>query len=205
MYSQPKHLTHKLILFVQITRGRVDFNRDSTAKSPCRHEPVTFQPSPIAIFFSPGNHDAAVPDFQGGAFLSSAFDRRHPQARPVLGDRNHDRQFRFRFHDRPEAGSPKPDLDAERADQLSPGGDFCHLSELGHPGHRRVRVCQASQLLPSLSSGHRVFVRSLPGAQDPQDHDDRRPESCRVHQRLSLCEPGCRSASRRRCDHQKAR
>ena len=31
MYSQPKHLLHVLVLSIQITRGRVDFNRDSTA------------------------------------------------------------------------------------------------------------------------------------------------------------------------------
>ena len=32
MYSQPIHITHDLILCLQITRGMVDFNRDSSIK-----------------------------------------------------------------------------------------------------------------------------------------------------------------------------
>ena len=37
MYSQPIHLTHELTLCIQITRERVNFNVDSTAKCPCCH------------------------------------------------------------------------------------------------------------------------------------------------------------------------
>ena len=38
MNSQPVHLTHELILCIQITRGRIKFNGDSTGKSPCWHQ-----------------------------------------------------------------------------------------------------------------------------------------------------------------------
>ena len=38
MCSQPMHLTHELILYVQITLGRVDFNGDSIVKSSCWHQ-----------------------------------------------------------------------------------------------------------------------------------------------------------------------
>ena len=38
MNSQPVHLTHELILCKLITRGRIEFNGDSTGKSPCWHQ-----------------------------------------------------------------------------------------------------------------------------------------------------------------------
>ena len=38
MLSQPIHHTNEWILCVQITRGRVDLNGDSAAKSPCWHQ-----------------------------------------------------------------------------------------------------------------------------------------------------------------------
>ena len=48
MYSQPIYFTHELILCVQITGGRVNFNRDSAMKNPC-FEPVTFRPRSSSI------------------------------------------------------------------------------------------------------------------------------------------------------------
>ena len=38
MYSQLVRLTQKLILFILVTRGMVDFNKDSTMKSPYRYK-----------------------------------------------------------------------------------------------------------------------------------------------------------------------
>ena len=38
MYSQPIDLTHKLIFYLQMFTRRVDFNGDSTVKSPCWHQ-----------------------------------------------------------------------------------------------------------------------------------------------------------------------
>ena len=35
MYNQPIHPTREMILCIQITKGRVDFNGDSALKSPC--------------------------------------------------------------------------------------------------------------------------------------------------------------------------
>ena len=45
LYSQPIHLTHELKLCIQITRRRVNFNGDSTAKSPCWHLNSNLSPS----------------------------------------------------------------------------------------------------------------------------------------------------------------
>ena len=45
IYSQPMHLTHELIQWIQITRGRAHFNRDSTVKRLApSFEPVIFRP-----------------------------------------------------------------------------------------------------------------------------------------------------------------
>ena len=38
MDSQPINITHELMLCIQITRDRVDFNRDPALKSPCWHQ-----------------------------------------------------------------------------------------------------------------------------------------------------------------------
>ena len=45
MYSQPKHLSDELILCIHITRVRVDFNRDSGAKSHRWCRVVNLRPS----------------------------------------------------------------------------------------------------------------------------------------------------------------
>ena len=45
MCSQSIHLTHELILRIQITRGRVDFIRDFAVKSPCRPRLFNLRPS----------------------------------------------------------------------------------------------------------------------------------------------------------------
>ena len=45
MYSQLIHLTHELILCIQITSGRIYFNRDSPEKSPCGHQVSSICPS----------------------------------------------------------------------------------------------------------------------------------------------------------------
>ena len=45
MYSQLIHLTHELILCIQITSGRIDFNGDSPEKSPCGHQVSNIRPS----------------------------------------------------------------------------------------------------------------------------------------------------------------
>ena len=45
IYSQSIHLTHELVLSTQITRGRVDFNEESTMKSPCWHRVFNLWPS----------------------------------------------------------------------------------------------------------------------------------------------------------------
>ena len=55
VYSQPIHLTHELILCILITRRRIHFNGDSTAKCPCWHRVlvlVTFQPISSTLTWS---------------------------------------------------------------------------------------------------------------------------------------------------------
>ena len=47
MNSQSIHLKHELILCLQITRGRVHLNGDSTAKHPCWHQVLNLWPSLI--------------------------------------------------------------------------------------------------------------------------------------------------------------
>ena len=44
-FNQPIHLTHELILGIQIIWGRVDFNGDSTVKSHCWHRVSNLWPS----------------------------------------------------------------------------------------------------------------------------------------------------------------
>ena len=46
MYRQQPSLKHELILCIQITKGRVDFNGDSAVKSPCWRGVVNLRPSP---------------------------------------------------------------------------------------------------------------------------------------------------------------
>ena len=46
------HLTHELILLIQITRGRRDFNRDFIGKSSCWCCVMNLQPSdPVVILY----------------------------------------------------------------------------------------------------------------------------------------------------------
>ena len=59
MYSQPMHLTCELILCIQITRGRVPFNGDSTAKSPCWHQVLNLWRSDLDLL-----QFAAVPSYR---------------------------------------------------------------------------------------------------------------------------------------------
>ena len=49
MYSHPIHFTHELVLCIQITRGRVDFNGNSAAKSPCWHRVSNLRPSRLML------------------------------------------------------------------------------------------------------------------------------------------------------------
>jgi hypothetical protein len=78
MYSQPRHLTYELILCIQITRGRVHFNGDSTAKSPCWHRVSSLWPSdPDLLRF------AAVPSLQDLAIFMAPHGRA-PFKWPVL-------------------------------------------------------------------------------------------------------------------------
>ena len=78
MYSQSIQLTHELILCIQITRGRVHFNRDSTAKSPCWHRVLNLWPSnPDLLWF------AAVPSLQDLAIFMAPHGRA-PFKWPVL-------------------------------------------------------------------------------------------------------------------------
>ena len=54
MYIQPIHLTHELILFIQITRGRLHFNRYSAVKSSCWHRALNLWCSnPDLLWFAP--------------------------------------------------------------------------------------------------------------------------------------------------------
>ena len=45
MYSQPVHLTHELMLCIQITRKRVDIGGDYSMKSPCWQQVLNLRPS----------------------------------------------------------------------------------------------------------------------------------------------------------------
>ena len=45
MYSPTIHLTHEVILSLLITRGRVDFKKDSAVKSPCWQPVLYLSPS----------------------------------------------------------------------------------------------------------------------------------------------------------------
>ena len=44
------HLTHELILSIQIKRGKVHLNGDSTVKSPCWHQVLNLWPSDPDLF-----------------------------------------------------------------------------------------------------------------------------------------------------------
>ena len=78
MYSQSIHLTHELILCIQIKRGRVHFNRDSTAKSPCWHQVLNLWPSHPDLLQS-----AAIPSLQDLAIFMAPHSRA-PFKWPVL-------------------------------------------------------------------------------------------------------------------------
>ena len=52
MYRQSIHLAHESILCIQIIRGRVHFNRDSTAKSLCWHQVLNQWPSYPGLWFA---------------------------------------------------------------------------------------------------------------------------------------------------------
>ena len=64
MYCQPIHLKHELILRLQITRGCVDFNGDSTVKSLCWRWVSNLWPSDLDLL-----HFAAVPFLQNLTFF----------------------------------------------------------------------------------------------------------------------------------------
>ena len=76
--SQSIHLTHELIMCIQITRGKVHFNRDSTVKSPCWHQVLSLWPSdPDLLWY------AAIPSLQDLAIFMAPHGWA-PFKKPVL-------------------------------------------------------------------------------------------------------------------------
>ena len=64
MCSQPIHLTHELLLCIQIMGRWVDIHGDSAVKSPCWHQGLNLQPSNPDLL-----HFAAVPSLRDLAIL----------------------------------------------------------------------------------------------------------------------------------------
>ena len=63
MYRQPSHLIQELILWIQITRRKIDINGDSVMKSPCWNRVSNLQPSYLdLLWFSnvPSLQDLAI-------------------------------------------------------------------------------------------------------------------------------------------------